>query len=190
MKAWPVILLFLLSFLGPAHAAVPMKWTVQGWYFPEGQGYLEGGFEYNPDTNKFYNITLQSFWVDEHGTMLYHDYARARGTYTPGTDDGVVEFYDYRFIDGLEPTDVYYYLGFSDFDPSQAGTVYFNEYEILETTHYSTGFWGFTRERQGVFGVAYGAPIPEPETYAMMLAGLSMLGFTAKRRSKIARQTA
>jgi hypothetical protein len=25
-------------------------------------------------------------------------------------------------------------------------------------------------------------PIPEPETYAMMLAGLGMLGFTAKRR--------
>lgn len=27
-------------------------------------------------------------------------------------------------------------------------------------------------------------PIPEPETYAMMLAGLGMLGFTAKRRKK------
>ena len=28
----------------------------------------------------------------------------------------------------------------------------------------------------------YANPIPEPETYAMMLAGLGMLGFTAKRR--------
>ena len=29
-------------------------------------------------------------------------------------------------------------------------------------------------------------PIPEPETYAMMLAGLGMLGFTVKRRRKLA----
>lgn len=30
----------------------------------------------------------------------------------------------------------------------------------------------------------YANPIPEPETYAMMLAGLGMLGFTAKHRKK------
>lgn len=28
------------------------------------------------------------------------------------------------------------------------------------------------------------APVPEPETYAMMLAGLGLLGFTARRRNK------
>ena len=28
------------------------------------------------------------------------------------------------------------------------------------------------------------APVPEPETYAMMLAGLGMLGFAAKRRKQ------
>jgi hypothetical protein len=26
------------------------------------------------------------------------------------------------------------------------------------------------------------APVPEPETYAMLLAGLGLLGFTARRR--------
>ena len=31
-------------------------------------------------------------------------------------------------------------------------------------------------------GSAWYVPIPEPETYAMMLAGLGMLGFTARRR--------
>ena len=28
------------------------------------------------------------------------------------------------------------------------------------------------------------APVPEPETYAMLLAGLGLLGFVARRRSK------
>jgi len=182
------VLLLLLSLAGAVQAAVPIKWTVQGYYFPEGQGYVEGSFEYNPDTNHFYNITLQSFWVDEYGTDLYHDYAGANGTYAPGPDNSVV-FYESRFIDGIEPTDVYTQLSFADFNPGESGTVYFSEYELMETTHYSTGTWGFTRERPGVFGYAYGAPIPEPETYAMMLAGLGLLGFTAKRRSRRAVQS-
>jgi hypothetical protein len=31
----------------------------------------------------------------------------------------------------------------------------------------------------------YAQPVPEPETYPMMLAGLGMLGFTARRRRKL-----
>jgi hypothetical protein len=30
------------------------------------------------------------------------------------------------------------------------------------------------------------APVPEPETYAMLLAGLGVIGFTARRRQKAA----
>ena len=33
-----------------------------------------------------------------------------------------------------------------------------------------------------VVGVRFAAPIPEPETYAMLLAGLGLLGFAARRR--------
>jgi hypothetical protein len=34
------------------------------------------------------------------------------------------------------------------------------------------------------------APVPEPETYGMMLAGLGVLGFLARRRKAAAKQAA
>ncbi len=42
----------------------------------------------------------------------------------------------------------------------------------------------FTTKSAGSVSVTYNyAPVPEPETYAMMLAGLGMLGFAARRRN-------
>lgn len=34
-------------------------------------------------------------------------------------------------------------------------------------------------------GVSYISPVPEPETYAMLLAGLGLMGFIARRRKQI-----
>lgn len=31
---------------------------------------------------------------------------------------------------------------------------------------------------------AYAAPVPEPETYAMLIAGLGLVGFMARRRKQ------
>ena len=42
-------------------------------------------------------------------------------------------------------------------------------------------FYGPVENRSTAFAM-YTAPIPEPETYALMLAGLALLGFTARRR--------
>jgi hypothetical protein len=36
----------------------------------------------------------------------------------------------------------------------------------------------------GDVGNGVAAPVPEPETYAMMLAGLGLLGFMARRRKQ------
>ena len=57
--------------------------------------------------------------------------------------------------------------------------------------------FGFDSGSQGVVGVSnllsawavrpgdvLLAPVPEPETYAMMLAGLGLMGFVAKRRKQ------
>ena len=40
-------------------------------------------------------------------------------------------------------------------------------------------------ETGGLVGVKVAAPIPEPETYALMMAGLGVVGFMARRRRKV-----
>lgn len=53
-------------------------------------------------------------------------------------------------------------------------------FDSISFTHISEGWHGFT------VGVAGIAPVPEPETYAMLLAGLGLLGFAARRRQQAA----
>lgn len=55
----------------------------------------------------------------------------------------------------------------------------FDQAVVLGSNSFALHVQGLT-DAQG--GSAWYVPIPEPETYAMMLAGLGMLGFTAKRR--------
>jgi hypothetical protein len=49
----------------------------------------------------------------------------------------------------------------------------------------------FTSTTGGDAGIALDnitiTPVPEPETYALMLAGLGLVGFTARRRSNAAK---
>lgn len=49
-------------------------------------------------------------------------------------------------------------------------------FDSITFSHTSEGWHGFT------VGVAGIAPVPEPETYAMLLAGLGLLGFAARRK--------
>lgn len=49
-------------------------------------------------------------------------------------------------------------------------------FNSITFTHVSENWHGFT------VGVAGIAPVPEPETYAMLLAGLGLLGFAARRK--------
>lgn len=66
---------------------------------------------------------------------------------------------------------------------------------ILNSQHYGgTGTWNdwltnkstfdYDNPSTGIYGLVEVnmAPVPEPETYAMLLAGLGLLGFTARRR--------
>jgi hypothetical protein len=52
----------------------------------------------------------------------------------------------------------------------------------LTSGDYTLVFAGFSTGKGTFGGNVYATPVPEPETYAMMLAGLGALGFLARRR--------
>ena len=47
----------------------------------------------------------------------------------------------------------------------------------------------FTQSTQVIFNVAALAPVPEPETYAMLLAGMGVIGAVARRKAKAGKAT-
>jgi hypothetical protein len=59
----------------------------------------------------------------------------------------------------------------------------FSQPVTLTSDSFALHVQGLTTE-QGGSGWYTATPVPEPETYAMMLAGLGMLGFTARRKTK------
>lgn len=59
----------------------------------------------------------------------------------------------------------------------------FSQPVTLTSDSFTLHVQGLTTE-QGESGWYTATPVPEPETYAMMLAGLGMLGFTARRKTK------
>ncbi len=69
------------------------------------------------------------------------------------------------------------------------GSPFFTASPVLSPGFYDLRVSGTLTGTSGLYGVAVNfspaaAPIPEPETYAMMLAGLGLMGFVARRRKQ------
>ncbi|WP_229259411.1 PEP-CTERM sorting domain-containing protein [Duganella aceris] len=69
------------------------------------------------------------------------------------------------------------FIGGSEGNPYSNGQAYVNGY-----TQYSTLDFTFRTFTDTTFVAA--APVPEPETYAMLLGGLGLLGYMTKRRKR------
>jgi len=81
-------------------------------------------------------------------------------------------------------------------DVQIASTSYGDANGVLAVNGVAGGnyYWAVSGDAVGAKGGVYlysanTAPVPEPETYAMMLAGLGLLGFVGKRRMKNTRQS-
>lgn len=86
-----------------------------------------------------------------------------------------------------------YNLSSGDFKASGTGdSIAQGWLNTLNTTSsssaYAVNIWSVTGQGASGFGaqdVAVFAPIPEPETYVMMMAGLGLMGFVARRRQQV-----
>jgi hypothetical protein len=92
------------------------------------------------------------------------NYAKNGGTWAPNTSIGLIKDTAGGFTVGTG-------------DPGSAGKTF--QYVI----GYNDSASGLTDWDDMVIGVNI-APIPEPETYAMLLAGLGLMGFVARRRKQ------
>jgi hypothetical protein len=92
--------------------------------------------------------------------LWWDDYLHASkyGSYL----DALVQF---GTITGLDPQS----LGYNEIAASELGI---------------SGSDAYTLQRVAAQTLGFPAPVPEPETYAMMLAGLGLLGFVARRRKQ------
>lgn len=195
------ILALMLLLPLPAMADI-IHWEIRNVDDPEatspmGQDFmLTGGFDYDPTTGTFSNITLRTSTSD--GCIACNDFSNG-GTgqtyFLPSGQGGVLFSEEYAPDD--EDLGQWHTLqisggnSFGDiwaFDVSKPGS-----YNNLDLDH--TGYILLDdpldpdiAESVGCFDCAYAigtlVPVPEPETYAMMLSGLGLLGWQVKRKNQ------
>jgi hypothetical protein len=110
-------------------------------------------------------LTTDFFSIDPFSIALYSGMV-GNGVLVPPTDTL-----------GTTNTTRSNYLDFAD------GNYFYNVKGTVLTNNSSLANYTF-KMTNGVAEQLPPSPVPEPETYAMMLAGLGLLGFTARRKAK------
>jgi len=194
----PKLLLVGLTLLGPCSAlADVIHWEALSEentpaYWGEGVNFLlNGGFDFNSTTGTFSNITVKTSTSTPNVCLACNDFSDG-GTATAFSFEsyGGVEFSESYGPNAFSPGSNYWMrISGPGFDLSTPGTYanmhisYWGQillYDPLDPDMYeSLG----CPECVSLTGTL--VPIPEPETYALMLAGLGMLGWRAKRKAGI-----
>jgi hypothetical protein len=128
-----------------------------------------------------------SIWSSDLKTELFSQ-TFAAGSYSLNDTTHPVEIMSMNLTGGPTLSAGKYYLSW--YDPHNMGIYAWKDDEKSlgstlslkqdDFSHFTTDY------KSAAFRIATTAPVPEPETYAMMLAGLGMMGFIARRR-KVAR---
>jgi len=98
-----------------------------------------------------------------------------------GASDAAVEG-EWRWMSGPEAGQLLTYTNWGPGEPNNSG----NEDFAVYNNPWGGGLWNDRPDAGIAYIVEYSAPVPEPETYAMLLAGLGLLGFMARRRKESA----
>lgn len=150
---------------------------------------FSGGFDFNTVTEEIFNVTVMSTGAP--GCRFCFDYSGATASVLRGYDpafpdveDSVIGVKLQKRVDFEPPVYQIDRLSISNFNPFLPGT---NDHLNLHESYYL-----FIDEpldpdifsEDDCYGCATMVgtlvPVPEPETYAMLLAGLGLLGFSSR----------
>jgi len=182
---------FLCLALTPTAWADVIRWELDGVFATGGK--VDGGFDYDLSTGQISNISVFTTFALS-CRICINDYSDARGLTNPTLGDGVA------FEDAIEYLDEFsgkvlrdhHVLNWHGFNINTPGTYTGQEFSEVanvrvDPTDVNSGLYGDRREGS-IKGIAIGTiittPIPEPETYALMLSGLGLVGATLKRRRR------
>lgn len=159
--------------------AIPVTWTLSGVTFDDG-GTASGSFDFDAslsDETAYSNISITTTTVGAYtGSSSY------RGA---GFNPNEAKMFDAYSNDGHS-----LFLRFDSALTGAAGTSVLTNsggFASMETLFdlYDYSFLDRYVTAGSVTTLASVAAVPEPETYALMLAGLAAVGFAAKRRQAI-----
>ena len=188
-------LLFILPISSTANAAI-IHWELDSSSATYTDGYVKGGFDFNTVTNEINNITAEVF-SNSSGSCLQctlYDDATPFYHFAPGTPS-YVEFSELFYTGIVLDREFYFSVSatnidgnISPFDLSSPGT-----YSSL--SYRERGYLRlddpldqslFSQDDCLQCAVAIGTllPVPEPETYALLLTGLGIIGWRIKWKSK------
>ena len=177
IKAYLVALPLLLGFLltAPVQAAA-INWTLSGVTFDDG-GTASGIFSTDSGTGGLLSwdittttgSTLSGFHYDSSTSLLFgNDYFGPNSFIV--AENNITRYIHFSFVNPLNVGGVNpLHTGFNDLNLATSSWECDNCFALRAVTAGSA--------------ISVSA-VPEPETYAMMLAGLGLLGFAARRRKQ------
>lgn len=149
---------------------------------------FSGGFDFNTLSREIFNVAIISTSTTGTVCFLCFDYTDA----SPETFRDGTGFYGVgltKRVDGESGAYRQNFLGMFDFDVSQPRT--FSEVRLEEYSYFNAGTGDpvddtFIADSCAECGTLIGtiAPIPEPETCAMLLTGLGLLGLNSRRKTR------
>jgi hypothetical protein len=167
--------------------ATPVSWELVDFQFNDG-GAAYGSFIYDSDTNQLSNIDIHT----TAGSILNgrHFFSTA-GVWGSTPEYGVLAFSD---TSGPDFTGAGWFLIDANIDFNAFPGTIANQSLAVGAESFCINYscWSAANEitnpgqsRNTISGyLVASVPVPEPETYAMMLTGLGLVGFGARRKNK------
>lgn len=166
--------------------ADPVQWAVNGhWYEynPEPVTWDVAYFIANSSTFQGMQGYLATITSAEENLFVSDTVALGALSWLGGSDHDAANINDWTWRNGPEAGQAFTYTNWNGGEPNNCC----GGEDYLHTNWGGLGFWndhggpGNPTQQNG-FIIEYSAPVPEPETYALLLAGLGLVGFAARRR--------